>query len=311
MNIPVYLVNGFLEAGKTAFVKYTAEQPYFNDGTDTLLLLCEEGVEEISEAEKKAFNMTIEVIEDEKSFTKELLDGFVKKYNPSRVMIEFNGMWDVEDLLDQELPSDWFLGQIITLIDASTFGMYLTNMKPLVMKMVSNSDMIIFNRCDADTDLATYKRSIKVINKSAILIFEKRNGEIAEVVDEPPYDLSADIVEIEDEDFGIFYVDALEKEEDYRGKTVQFKGKVLKDRNFPSKYFVPGRMAMTCCADDISFVGFLCNSKFATKLEQGQWVLVTAKVAYEHMAAYDGKGPVLYASHVEITEEPEEELVYF
>lgn len=27
--IPVYLINGFLESGKTEFIKYTLAQPYF------------------------------------------------------------------------------------------------------------------------------------------------------------------------------------------------------------------------------------------------------------------------------------------
>ena len=46
MNIPVYLFTGFLESGKTKFIQETLEDERFNDGTPTLLLLCEEGIEE-------------------------------------------------------------------------------------------------------------------------------------------------------------------------------------------------------------------------------------------------------------------------
>ena len=46
MDLPVYLFTGFLEAGKTKFIQETLEDPRFNAGERTLLLLCEEGVEE-------------------------------------------------------------------------------------------------------------------------------------------------------------------------------------------------------------------------------------------------------------------------
>lgn len=45
-EIPVYLFTGFLEAGKTKFIQETFEDPRFNNGENTLLLVCEEGIEE-------------------------------------------------------------------------------------------------------------------------------------------------------------------------------------------------------------------------------------------------------------------------
>ena len=42
-EIPVYLFTGFLDAGKTTFIQETLEDPQFNDGQKTLILLCEEG----------------------------------------------------------------------------------------------------------------------------------------------------------------------------------------------------------------------------------------------------------------------------
>ena len=45
-NIPVYIFSGFLEAGKTKFIQDTMEDPEFNAGEKTLILLCEEGEEE-------------------------------------------------------------------------------------------------------------------------------------------------------------------------------------------------------------------------------------------------------------------------
>ena len=60
---PVFIINGFLESGKTTFIKFTLQQPYFKTKGTTLLLLCEEGEEEYDEALLSATNTVVEVIE--------------------------------------------------------------------------------------------------------------------------------------------------------------------------------------------------------------------------------------------------------
>ena len=46
-EMPVYLFTGFLESGKTTFIKETLGDPRFNNGQRTLILLCEEGETEL------------------------------------------------------------------------------------------------------------------------------------------------------------------------------------------------------------------------------------------------------------------------
>ena len=48
-EIPVYLFVGFLESGKTKFIQETFEDPNYDSGDKTLLLICEEGEEEYNE----------------------------------------------------------------------------------------------------------------------------------------------------------------------------------------------------------------------------------------------------------------------
>ena len=48
-RMPLFLINGFLEAGKTEFIKFTMEQEYFKTEGKTLLIVCEEGEEEYEE----------------------------------------------------------------------------------------------------------------------------------------------------------------------------------------------------------------------------------------------------------------------
>ena len=58
-KIPIYMVNGFLESGKTTFIQETLSDPYFSDGGKTLLIACEEGEEEYDEKELLKYNTVV------------------------------------------------------------------------------------------------------------------------------------------------------------------------------------------------------------------------------------------------------------
>ena len=62
MEVPVYLFTGFLEAGKTKFIQETLEDARFNSGERTLLLVCEEGIEEYDKSRFAKKNVHIEVL---------------------------------------------------------------------------------------------------------------------------------------------------------------------------------------------------------------------------------------------------------
>lgn len=306
---PVYIINGFLESGKTEFIVYTLAQPYFQLKGKTLLVLCEEGEIEYDEKLLKDSNTVLELIEEEEDFTPSALMELDKKYKPERIIIEYNGMWNFKNM---KLPWHWTVEQQITCIDASTFPMYYTNMKSLLAEMVRKSEMIIFNRCDGIEDLASYKRNIKAVNRQAEIIFEDSNGEIDEIFeDDLPYNLQDDPIVLDNNGYGIWYIDSMDHLERYQDKKIQFTAQVLKPENFPKDVFVPGRMAMTCCAEDMSFLGYVCKYEKAAELEQRGWVKVTAVVKKEYWADYNGEGPVLHAVKVEKTKAPKEEVISF
>ena len=306
-KMPLFLINGFLEAGKTQFIKFTMQQDYFQTEGKTLLIVCEEGEEEYDEELLKQTHTAVVYIEEAEKLTPEYLQDLELLYNPERVLMEWNGMWNLDAL---KLPNDWDLYQQITIIDGSTFELYLSNMKPLLALLVKRSELVIMNRCDevSDENITRYRRGLKALNPQAELIFEDAEGEIEqEVLEEDlPYDMKADVIKIDPKDFGIWYIDALDKKDRYEGKVVEFTGMVLKSPEFPKNYFVPGRMAMTCCEADMTFLGFICKAREARNLETKQWVKVRAKIAYEFWQDYDGVGPVLYAESVEPAEEIKE-----
>lgn len=317
MEIPVYLFMGFLESGKTSFIQDTLEEDYFNDGQRTLLFACEEGMEEYDEELLKRTNTTIVYVEEEEDFNRDFLISKVLQYYPDRVIVEYNGMWSVERMLTQMDNTPLLVFQTIVLVNGETFDLYMNNMRSLAVEMYKIAEMVIINRCTPEMPRATWRRSIKAVNRRVQLLFESADDDdMGEEDDTLPYDVEGDEIHLEDEDYGIWFVDIMERPEIYDGKTMVMKTRVFKSIRLPKGCFVPGRHAMTCCADDIQFIGYLCHTNHAKSstiksLKNKMWVNLTAEVRIEYNKEYGDKGPVLYAKRVEAAEPPEEELVYF
>lgn len=307
---PVYIINGFLESGKTEFISYTISQPYFQIKGKTLLILCEEGEIEYDEEILRRSRTIIEVVDEEEQMTPAKLIELEKIHKPERIIIEYNGMWNFKNL---KLPWHWSLEQQITTIDASTFQSYYTNMRSLLAEMIRKSELIIFNRCDGLIDqLSSFKRNVKAVNPQAEIIFEDKNGEVNQIFEEDlPYDLKASQLDLDDYGYGIFYLDAMDNLDRYIDKTIKFKAMVLKPEDSNNEYFVPGRMAMTCCADDMAFLGYACKYDRCTELTNKDWVEVTATVHREFWKDYNGEGPVLHAVSVVPTQKPKDEVLNF
>ena len=310
-RVMVYLMTGFLDSGKTQFLKFTIGQEYFQIEGKTLLILCEEGEEEYEEKLLKQSNTVVERVKKPEELNFKWLQSMEDKYHPERVIVEYNGMWKVSDFEETPLPTGWGITQKLTTVDASTFQAYMANLKPLFVEMVRDAELVLFNRCSDLKPLAGYRRSVKVVSQQAEVVFENETGEIDDIFDgDVPYDLDAPVIRIADEDYGIWYVDMMDNPDRYKGKTVEITAKVRKLKGAPEDMIVPGRMAMTCCADDTSFLGYVCRTPKAPELKIGQWVTVRAKVVFKHVSVYRGKGPVLEAESVEAAE-PIEAMVYF
>lgn len=319
MEIPVYLIAGFLESGKTLFIQDTLRDPNFTGREKTLVIACEDGEEEYDEKLMEKCHTNVVMMEEDEltpAFLKECQD----KYHPDRVMIECNGMWNLEDVVETELPKDWLIVQMITLVNAQTFENYIANMRSIFMGQLALVDMVIFNRCTSETKRGYLRRNIKVFNRRAQIMYEYAEGEKKPLEDDDdlPYDIKGDVIKLEDEDFGFWYVDALDHPERYLGKIMEFKAQVYKGRGreLPGDSFVPGRFAMTCCAEDITFVGFICRCTkedfaFIDSVEERDWITVRAKVEKEKMKLYRGEGPVLHSMGLGHTVPASEDIVYF
>ena len=311
LEIPVYIATGFLESGKTSFIKEILEDHEFTEGKKVLVICCEEGAEEYDEEMLVANNAALVSVESPEELTTDFLKALQRQHRQKMTIFEYNGMWKVEDLL-KVLPRNWPVVQTFTMIDASTFEMYLNNMRSIMMELVKLSDVVIFNRCDKDTKKGSLRRSVKAANRQVQIIYESVDGsDEDEDEDDLPFDVTADEIDLEDDDYGLWYLDAMDHPDRYEGKTMRFTAMVYRGDKLPKGYFVPGRFAMTCCAEDVTFVGFLCKSAFADRLKQREFIKLTATVKTEFRKEYQGPGPVLTAVKIERADKPEEELVYF
>ena len=310
--IPVYLFTGFLDGGKTSFIRQTMDEGQFKDGRRTLYIVCEEGEEEIDEKRLKENDFVVKVIEDEDDVTVELLEAFDKEVKPGRVIIEANGLWDVDEMLDA-MPKLWQLAEVVTPVDSTTFESYLANMKMMMTNQFSYSDLVIFNRCSEEYDRAMFKRMVRAVNRGTQVLYETLEGKVEDnVPEEMPFDKEASVIEIEDDDFGIFYIDILDHLDTYVDKKVRFKALTFHPKNFVDKNtFVLGRNAMTCCAEDISFVGLPAEYDEQDKYKNNEWVMVTATINAVVSKQDNTPIPLIVVENLENAQAPKEETVYF
>ena len=304
-QIPVYAFTGFLDSGKTKFIQETLEDPRFNAGERTLLLLFEEGEEEYDSSTYPHQNVFLEVLDQETVTTKEL-QALAKKHKAQRVVAELNGMQLIGDLYSR-FPEDWAIAQEVMFADSTTFMTYNANMRNLVMDKLVGAQMVVFNRLTPGADTMPLHKLVRAANRRIDILYDYTDGTTAfdDVIDPLPFDINAPVITIKDEDFALWYRDINEEPGKYDGKTVRFKGQVAMLRRDKNSMFAPGRFVMTCCVDDIEFCGIPCRYEAAKTLKPRSWVMVEAKITAEMHSLYKGElGSVLTAVSVQKDVEP-------
>lgn len=312
-EIPVYLFTGFMDSGKTTLIHETLYDNEFGKDARNLVICCEDGDVEYDEVKLHTITGTLVMLEEQSELTEEKLKELNKKYRPEQVFIEYNGTWEVGPLLEMTLPDQWVIVQSLATVNAETFEMYLANMRSMMMEQMFSVDVVIFNRCDDDTPKGKFRRTVKALNRRAQIVYERKDGTIDDRdMEELPFDLNAEVIELSDADYGIWYLDASDDPKKYDGKKVRFLALVYRpEQKLKRSVFVPGRFAMTCCEADIQFIGFKCKYDRADTIPHRSWIDITAEIRYEFAMEYRGKGPVLYPVSIRMAEKPEDELVYF
>ncbi len=311
LEIPVYLFTGFLGSGKTTFIQDLLSGSDFYNGERTLVLLCEEGEVELDAAQFEVPDVFVERIEQE-DLDPARLDALVEKHSADRVIIEYNGMWMLEELFTST-PGNWTIYQEMMFADASTFMMYNTNMRQLVFDKMKTAELVVFNRFSEDYDQMDYHKLVRVANRKSNICYEYEIDNVVfdEIQDPLPYDMEAPIITIRDDWFAEWYRDLTENQDNYEGKKIKVKGLVARDQTLPDDYLVFGRHVMTCCEADIQFAGLVAVYTKATKFKTGDWVAIDATIKIQQEKMYGEEGPVLICSKIRKCEPADPEVATF
>ena len=309
---PVYIITGFLESGKSTMIREMLTDEYFTGGERTLLLVCEEGEVEFDDKLLKDANTVMVNVDSIETIEQGFLKKVDKEYKPERIIVEFNSVWTLARLFNAPKPENWELVQIVCMVDSNTFELYINNMRQVMADGLQQADAVIFNRCSEKTEKSRYRRMVKAMNPSTDVIFDNLDGTSDDgVADEDlPYDMKADVIRIADEDFGIWYLDALEHPDRYDKRTLRVTAKAYKIKDLPNNCYVLGREAMTCCANDIGGIGFVCTYKGAAPAD-GQWLDFTVKAQKGYSMLHDREAIILVEQKVSAGKAPKEDLVYF
>jgi len=307
-DIPVYLIAGFLDAGKTDFINGILEDGFAQERT--LLICCEEGELEYNPAFLK--NVTVVTIDDEEDLKCSRLKELEKEHRPKQVLIEYNGMWQLERLYKDVLPANWVLYQIMSFVKADTFELYAKNMGQMMMEKITAADLLVFNRCTPELRDSLRKRNLRMVNRRADIYLENVDGTNEDYLtgDECPFDLNQPIIEIPDEDYGVWYVDVMDHPDRYENLRLHMKLTMCHSKKYPG-ICCPGRFAMVCCEDDIQFLGLIARGEGLENYKNHDWIDVTVKMTIEKHKAYQGRGPVMKILSIAPCEKPNPEVVTF
>ena len=312
MMLPVFLFTGFLDSGKTTFIQSMLEDPGFNEGQRTLVLLCEEGEEELAPKRFSINNVTIHTVDSVAELTPANLSLWQRKAAATRVMIEYNGMWQMNDLFDR-LPENWGIAQETMMVDASTIAAFNANMRQLVVDKLNTAELVIFTRVEPEQDKMELHKLVRGISRGAQIVYDLTDGTSVEddIEDPLPFDLNADIVEIADRDYALFYRDLVDEPAKYEGKTVRYKGLCANNMRMPKDTFLAGRHIMTCCEADIAYCPLVCKWDRAKSVRHKSWGIVEGTIHEKFSNIYGKKGPVLTVHSFAPATEPEQPVATF
>ena len=310
--VPIYLFLGFLEGGKTKFIQKTIANKRFGEGQNILLIVCEEGIEEYDFSEFNGKNVTLQVLDDKSELNEEAMREMADECDADVIVVEYNGMWHLTDLMLNK-PQNQKVFQTVFVADASSFNIYVQNLKNLVIDKLNVSDVVVFNRYANRADVNELHRIVRSVNRRSEIYYEADNGMmIADDIEDPlPFDISAETIVIKDDDFALWYSDIMSNAKKYHGKTVKFKAMIKKLPQLPNNVWAVGRFIMTCCEADMQFCWFVSLYNRFYSVEGEKWTAITAEVTVQHHEDENIDVPLMNITEIYECEPPAEKISAF
>ncbi len=311
-EIPVYIFTGFLEAGKTTFIKETLEDPQFNSGESTLVLACEDGEQQYTDLSEDAKEyLSVIYLEDRDELNADFLEKLEMETMPDRIMVEYNGLWPLADLY-QAFPSNWIIAQQINIVDATTFTAYNTMFRSNMFEQISDCEFVLFNRVEPDSDIMPFHQVVRAISRRIQIAYEYKDGTgmIDDIEDPLPFDVDAPVIQIGIDDYALWMQDIAEDPKKYKGKKVHVTGNAQSNGRIKDGFSF-GRPVMTCCVEDIRFMGFICRNNSKEQVLLPGWYDIEAEVMYDYQRLFGKKAPWLKAYKMTPVDPPENPVSTF
>lgn len=305
--LPMFIISGLLESGKTTFIKDTFRADN-NKTSKTLLFVCEQGEEEYEQSFLDEYNIKVVYFEEQSDFTLERMDQETNLANPTRIIVELNGMWNIADL---EFPPYYELSECINLINFETFPIYFNNMRQRFLDNAKYADAVIFNRTiGKEEEVKNYTSVFRLTNSRAQYFCVGEDGKYQNAFDvELPYDIKQDVIKLKNDDFGIWYLDTFDRPELYENKVIDFNAMAVISKKLPKNSFIAARLTITCCSNDIQILGHLCMNTTMTKIRDRSWYHIVAKMKYEYSEIYKENEFVLYPTVIEKITKPANDVL--
>lgn len=291
-TIPVILVRGFLDAGKTTWINHMAASGRL-DLDHLLVLSCEDGETAFDNTVFQEHTTFIH-LEDESQLKQEYLCQVASCCHPSVIVIECNTMWK---MIEFEFPENWETVKRIAVLSAPTLGLYLDNMRALLGPMLSRCDEILINRCSPDVHmLSPCKAKLRpLLDNISNVTIESQNGHYGfdAIEDIIPYKIDQNVITVTPEDYVFWYYDCQDHRDRYEGKQIILNASVKKTPHLNSGEFALGRIAITCCEADMSFLGYLAHYDKIALFPQYASVHARAMIHYRFIRSYNAVMPYL------------------
>ncbi len=303
-EVPLFVLNGFLDSGKTTLIKEIIENNEEYQQSSTVIIACEQGEIEYEEEWLKKYNVSIEYVENQEAFSADFMRNLDKHYMADRYVIEYNAFFDIDK---QEFPKYMTIYQQVTLIDASQFKVMFNNMKKIFQNMVKYSSLVIFNRIEGIKELGQFRRQIRGLNQQCQIAFEQPNGSLSTMLDEDlPYDLSKDEIAFEEDVYPTWYTEVFDNYEKYYNKVFKFKTFV---RDIIDDTIVIGRNVMVCCSEDIQFLGYEVKNDCKKEVKIGDCIYLECTVNHEFSKLAGEEVVILHAKNITVLKKEEDKVL--
>lgn len=286
-SISATLVRGLLESGKTTWIAdFLREDPL---PKPVLVIACEEGLEELPSLD----GVHCVYIDGEADMTRERFLALEDQYQPASIVIECNAMWRAVGFA---MPLRWRPERTVALLDGSMLPVQLSNLRTFLGPVLSRCDEIHINRLPSPEALRSCKASLRaLLDNPKVVRLHCADGahNLDDVPDDVPYDLDQPVVTIAPEHFVYWFHDCRDHPDRYNGKVIAVEGTVKRGPQLGQGEFAIGRMAITCCEADMSFLGYLAHYDGIESLERFAHVAVEARMTYRYLRQYDDVAPYL------------------